>query len=103
MDSKGQNFLHLAVLNQDVEAVIFLLSVRVDINSKVQNPSLNTPLHYAVKAGSEILTRHLVSSFYLIHSCTAHVQGNYIYTENRALLYPKCLPFLLYHTSTIFV
>ena len=60
VDSRGQNFLHLAVLNQDVEGVIFLLSVRVDINSKVQNPTLNTPLHYAVKGGYEILVRHLV-------------------------------------------
>ena len=60
VDSRGQNFLHLAVSNQDLEAVIFLLSVCVDINSKVQGQTLNTPLHYAVKSGSEILTRHLV-------------------------------------------
>ena len=60
MDTKGQNFLHLAVLNQDVESVIFLLSVAVDVNSKVQNPTQNTPLHYAIKTGSEILVRHLV-------------------------------------------
>ena len=62
MDNRGQNFLHLAVLNQDVEAVLFLLSVHVDVNSKVQNPTMNTPLHFAVKNGSEILARHLVSS-----------------------------------------
>lgn len=60
VDSRGQNFLHLAVLNQDLEGVIFLLSVQVDINSKVQGPTQNTPLHYAIKAGSEILTRHLL-------------------------------------------
>ena len=61
MDSKGQNFLHLAILKQDVEAVIFLMSVEVDVNSKVKNPTLNTALHYAIKGGSEILVRHLVS------------------------------------------
>ena len=61
VDSKGQNFLHLAVINEDVEGLIFLLSVRADVNSKVQSPSLNTPLHYAVKSGNEILVRHLVS------------------------------------------
>lgn len=66
VDSKGQNFLHLAVINGDVEGLIFLLSVRADVNSKVQNPSLNTPLHYAVKSGNEILVRHLVSM---------HIQG----------------------------
>ena len=62
VDSKGQNFLHLAVINGDVEGLIFLLSVRADVNSKVQSPSLNTPLHYAVKSGNEILVRHLVST-----------------------------------------
>lgn len=65
MDNKGQNFLHLAVLNQDVESVIFLLSVAVDVNSKVQNPTQNTPLLYAVKTGAEIIVRHLV-----INNCT---------------------------------
>ena len=60
VDARGQNFLHLAVLNQDLEGVIFLLSVQVDINSKVQGPTQNTLLHYAIKGGSEILSRHLV-------------------------------------------
>ena len=41
--------------------MIFLLSVKVDVNSKVKNPTLNTALHYAIKGGSEILVRHLVS------------------------------------------
>ena len=61
MDNKGLNFLHHAVLNKDVESVIFLLSVAVNINSVVKNPTCNTPLHFAVKNGSEILVRHLVS------------------------------------------
>ena len=69
VDSKGQNFLHLAVIHGDVEGLIFLLSVRADVNSKVQSPSLNTPLHYAVKSGNEILVRHLVSmhTLYIVH------------------------------------
>ena len=52
--------MHKAVINEDVEAVVFLMSVRADINSKVQNPSLNTPLHLAIKKGTEIVVRHLV-------------------------------------------
>ena len=52
--------MHKAVINEDVEAVVFLMSVRADINSKVQNPSLNTPLHLAIKKGTEIIVRHLV-------------------------------------------
>ena len=53
--------MHKAVINEDVEAVVFLMSVRADVNSKVQNPSLNIPLHLAIKKGSEIIVRHLVS------------------------------------------
>ena len=60
-DSHGHNFMHKAVINEDVEAVVFLMSVRADVNSKVQNPSLNIPLHLAIKKGSEIIVRHLVS------------------------------------------
>ena len=52
--------MHKAVINEDVAAVVFLMSVRAEINSKVQNPSLNTPLHLAVKKGTEIVVRHLV-------------------------------------------
>ena len=61
--------MHKAVINEDVEAVVFLMSVRADINSKVQNPSLNTPLHLAIKKGTEIVVRHLVS----VHCVCARV------------------------------
>ncbi len=70
VDARGQNFLHQSVLAQDVEAVIFLLSVRVDVNSKVQNPTLNTPLHFAVKGGSELLVRNLVRCPSSLSSCS---------------------------------
>ena len=74
MDSKGFNFLHHAVLNNDVESVIFLLSVNVNINSTVHNPTRNTALHFAVKNGSEILVRHLVSHVTVTRSsCYGHV------------------------------
>lgn len=61
MDSKGRNFLHLAVLAEDVESVIFLLSVKAEVNSKIQDATLLTPLHLAIRAGCEIIVRHLVS------------------------------------------
>ena len=44
-----------------MESVMFLLSVHVDVNSKVRNQSVHTPLHLAIKKGSELLVRHLVS------------------------------------------
>ena len=79
VDSKGQNFLHLAILNQDVEAVIFLMSINVNVNSKVQNPTQNTPLHYAIKGGSEILARHLVC-IYRSHDLNFSAKYTCIYT-----------------------
>jgi len=76
-DSHGHNFMHKAVINEDVEAVVFLMSVRADVNSKVQNPSLNIPLHLAIKKGSEIIVRHLVSIY--VHCM--HVRVYMLYTQ----------------------
>jgi rabankyrin-5 len=44
-DNKGLNFLHVAVKRNDLESVLFLLSINVDPNSKVRDSSLSTPLH----------------------------------------------------------
>ena len=60
-DSKGRNFLHLAIQNVDVETVLFLIGVSANVNSRIQDSSHRTPLHLAVNAGSEIIVRHLVS------------------------------------------
>ena len=59
-DSKGRNFLHLAIQNVDVETVLFLIGVSVNVNSRIQDSSHRTPLHLAVSARSEIIVRHLV-------------------------------------------
>ena len=48
------------MLAEDVESVIFLLSVKAEVNSKIQDGTLLTPLHLAVRAGCEIIVRHLV-------------------------------------------
>lgn len=74
-DSHGHNFMHKAVINEDVEAVVFLMSVRADINSKVQNPSLNTPLHLAVKKGTEIVVRHLLLAGAQVNAVDNHHKG----------------------------
>ncbi|KAJ7374098.1 Ankyrin repeat and FYVE domain-containing protein 1 [Desmophyllum pertusum] len=59
-DSKGRNFLHLAIQNVDVETVLFLIGVSANVNSRIQDSSHRTPLHLAVSVRSEIIVRHLV-------------------------------------------
>lgn len=61
MDSKGRNYLHVAVSNNNVDNVLFLISIEVDVNSRIQDGSNRTPLHLAIPTGSEIIVRHLVS------------------------------------------
>ncbi|CAG9104276.1 unnamed protein product [Plutella xylostella] len=52
VDKKGRNFLHVAIQNNDMESVMFLLSVEVDVNSRVQDASLTPPLHLAAAGGT---------------------------------------------------
>lgn len=60
LDNKGRNFLHIAVQNGDIESVLFLLTVQVNVNNRVQDASQLTPLHLCVQTGSEIILRNLV-------------------------------------------
>ena len=60
MDNRGRNFLHVAVMNSDIESVLFLISVHAYVNSRVQDSKNLTPLHLAVDVGSEIIVRNLV-------------------------------------------
>ena len=60
MDNRGRNFLHLAIQKSDIESVLFLISVRANVNSRVQDSAMQTPLHLAVHVGSEIIVRNLV-------------------------------------------
>ncbi|XP_026813922.1 rabankyrin-5-like [Rhopalosiphum maidis] len=59
-DNKGCNFLHMAIQKGDIESVLFLLSVSVDVNSRVQNELQTTPLHLAVATGNEMLVRSII-------------------------------------------
>ncbi|XP_060806538.1 rabankyrin-5 isoform X1 [Amyelois transitella] len=60
VDRKGRNFLHVAIQTGDMESVMFLLSVEVDVNSRVQDATLAPPLHLAAAAGNEVLLRTLL-------------------------------------------
>ncbi|XP_025406363.1 rabankyrin-5 isoform X2 [Sipha flava] len=59
-DNKGCNFLHMAIQKGDIESVLFLLSVNVDVNSRVQNELQTTPLHLAAATGNEMLVRSII-------------------------------------------
>ncbi|CAG9559103.1 unnamed protein product [Danaus chrysippus] len=60
VDKKGRNFLHVAIQKCDMESVMFLLSVEVDVNSRVQDSTLAPPLHLAAAVGNEVLLRSLL-------------------------------------------
>lgn len=59
-DGKGRNFLHTAIQKNDVESVLFLLSIQVDVNSRVRDPSQSSPLHLAAETGNELIVRSLL-------------------------------------------
>ena len=59
-DVKGRNFLHVAIQKGDLESVLFLLSVCVDVNSRLHDSTQMTPLHLAVVSGNEMILRNLV-------------------------------------------
>ncbi|XP_054279848.1 rabankyrin-5-like [Macrosteles quadrilineatus] len=59
-DTKGRNFLHMAIQKNDLESVLFLLSIQVDVNSRVRDASQSSPLHLAAEVGNEIMVRSLL-------------------------------------------
>ncbi|CAH1132015.1 unnamed protein product [Ceutorhynchus assimilis] len=59
-DSKGQNFLHVAIKKGDIESALFLLTVNVDVNSRVQDSLLTPPIHLAARHANETLVRSLI-------------------------------------------
>ncbi|CAF2499543.1 unnamed protein product [Rotaria sp. Silwood2] len=72
LDNKGRNFLHVAVQNGDIESVLFLLTVQVNVNNRVQDASQFTPLHLCVQIGSEIILRNLILAGANINDVTAN-------------------------------
>ncbi|KXJ18288.1 Rabankyrin-5 [Exaiptasia diaphana] len=73
-DAKGLNFLHEAVLNIDVETILFLVGVGADVNSQVQDSSHQTALHLAVTSGNEMIVRHLLLAGAQLNDCDKHGQ-----------------------------
>ncbi|XP_047363247.1 rabankyrin-5 isoform X1 [Vespa velutina] len=59
-DNKGRNFLHTAIQKGDMESILFLLSIQVDVNSRVHDVTQTPPLHLAAISGNEMLVRSLI-------------------------------------------
>lgn len=60
IDQRGRNFLHLAIMRDDLESVLFLLSIQVDVNSRVHDVNQTPPLHLAAASEKEMLIRNLI-------------------------------------------
>lgn len=52
----------MALQNNQVENVLFLLSIKVDVNSRVKDSTQTPPLHLAAAGGNEVLVRSLILS-----------------------------------------
>lgn len=75
VDAKGRNFLHNAILKNDLESVLFLLSVNVNIHSRVQDSLQMTALHLAVQVGSEMIVRNLLLADVNVNELNAQKQS----------------------------
>ncbi|KAL7303077.1 hypothetical protein TKK_0004292 [Trichogramma kaykai] len=71
-DNKGRNFLHTAIQKNDMESILFLLSIRVNVNSKVQDHTGTPPLSLAAVTGNEVLVRSLLLAGAMINDTDAH-------------------------------
>lgn len=60
IDSRGRNFLHLAIIREDLESCLFLLAIQVDVNIKVHDVNQATPLMIAASSENEMLIRNLI-------------------------------------------
>lgn len=60
IDNRGRNFLHLAIMKDDLESVLFLLAIQVDVNSRTHDVNQLTPLHLAATSENEMLIRNLI-------------------------------------------
>lgn len=60
MDQRGRNFLHIAIMKDDLESVLFLLAIQVDVNSRVHDVNQTPPLHLAAASENEMILRNLI-------------------------------------------
>ena len=54
-DVRGRNFLHIAILNEDLENLLLLMLIQVDVNSRVHDVNQIPPLHLAAQSKNEMI------------------------------------------------
>ncbi|CEF65443.1 BTB/POZ-like domain and FYVE zinc finger domain and Ankyrin repeat and Zinc finger, FYVE/PHD-type domain and BTB/POZ fold domain and BTB/POZ domain and Zinc finger, RING/FYVE/PHD-type domain and Zinc finger, FYVE-related domain and Ankyrin repeat-containing domain-containing protein [Strongyloides ratti] len=60
VNGNGENLLHCAVKNDDLEGVFFLLGLQIDVNIFTQDKYKFTALHLVARTGNEMIMRNLV-------------------------------------------
>uniref|UniRef100_A0AAF5DA06 FYVE-type domain-containing protein n=1 Tax=Strongyloides stercoralis TaxID=6248 RepID=A0AAF5DA06_STRER len=60
VNGNGENLLHCAVKNDDLEGVFFLLGLQIDVNIFTQDKYKFTALHLVAQTGNEMIMRNLV-------------------------------------------
>uniref|UniRef100_A0A0N4ZNH2 Ankyrin n=1 Tax=Parastrongyloides trichosuri TaxID=131310 RepID=A0A0N4ZNH2_PARTI len=60
VNGNGENLLHSAVKNDDLEGVLFLLGLQIDVNIFTQDKYKFTALHLVAQTGNEMIMRNLV-------------------------------------------
>lgn len=69
IDQRGRNFLHTAIMKNDLESVLFLLAICVDVNSRVHDVNQTPPLHLAAASENEMMVRNLILAGSRINEC----------------------------------
>lgn len=52
--------MHSAIIKDDLESVLFLLSIQVNVNSKVHDMNQTPPLHLSAASENEMIIRNLI-------------------------------------------
>uniref|UniRef100_A0A0N5BKL6 FYVE-type domain-containing protein n=1 Tax=Strongyloides papillosus TaxID=174720 RepID=A0A0N5BKL6_STREA len=60
VNGNGENLLHCAIKNDDLEGVFFLLGLQIDVNICTQDKYKFTALHLVSQTGNEMIMRNLI-------------------------------------------
>ncbi|CAD5209633.1 unnamed protein product [Bursaphelenchus xylophilus] len=60
VNAEGENLLHVAIRDDDLEAVLFLLGLQIDVNIPTENNLRLSPLHLSARYSSGLIMRNLI-------------------------------------------